>query len=491
MIANQGQLSSMFENLAKRSLQSSAYNITASLIQMVVQFVRLIILVRLLPPEVFGAYRYAASIVIWTAAFPSFGMAGALVHRARESQGEIAFRVHFTLNLIFNLIWALALSLIGLLIFDSSGRMIFWVLIATQLVNNLNQTSRFKLVRQVSLRRIAVLNIMTTIVASIAAVSMAWSGLGVWSLVSTDVAAALVTIIGFYLYHPVWVPKLGWSREVARYLLDFGRRSVLAGPLMQTLDRIDDVWTGYFLGDVSLGFYSRAYRFASYPGNLIGYPIYTVATGTYAELKGRTRRLSQFFTQINALIIRAGFFIGGLMVLTAPEFVRIVMGPTWIPIISTFRLMLIYTVLDPVQFSVSSLFTAIGLPEKTVRARVIQLIILVIGLFTLGRPFGIEGVAIAVDIMAIVGLGFLLWHARQHVYFSLNKLLFLPALGLIAGLALGRLAIQIPGVLGSPWRSGFVKLIVFCTIYLGFIITVERQEMISLLIKVKQLYTAS
>jgi PST family polysaccharide transporter len=477
-------------SLAKRSVQSSTYNIIASIIQTAVQLGRSILLVRLLEPETFGTYRFAASIVVWTASLPQFGMGSALVHRAKESEGEEARRVHFTLALTFNSVWVLMMITLGFFFIEEEARWVFWSLAGTQFITNINQTARLKLVRQVAFRRIALINISTSLITALVAVWLAWKGFGIWSLVSTDIVAAGVLILGYYLYRPVWRPRLGWSSEIARYLLDFGRRNFLSGPLLRTLDRLDDIWTGMFLGDTALGFYSRAYRFAAYPRNVLAQPISSVAASTYAELKykHKPKRLSQAFFRVNALLVRSGFFLGGLMTLVAPEFIRIVMGVKWLPMLTAFRLMLIFTLLDPLKLTIASLFSAVGQPEKAVRARLIQLAVMVVGLFTLGWRWDIEGVALAVNLMLTVGIVWLLWQARAFVQFSVVRMFAMPTVALVLGIIAGRLAILLPGVLGSPWRTGAVKSLFFCAFYAGVLLFFEREQLWAMARTLRGLY---
>ncbi len=452
-----------------------------------VKFARSIFLVRLLEPKTFGTYSFAASIVIWTAAIPKFGLGSALVHRAKESDGELARRVHFTLVLLFSLAWAVGLIFVGVFFLDADVQWVFRILVFSQFSTNLNQTVRSKLVRAVNFRRMALIGTANTILAAVLAVYLAWQGFGIWSLVSTDVVITFGSIIGYYVIRPVWRPRLGWSGETVRYFLSFGRRSFLSGPLMRTLDRFDDIWVGAFLGETALGYYSRAYRFASYPRNFMANPISRVAAGTYAELKEQPKRLSQAFFRVNAVLIRSGFLLGGLMALVAPEFIRIVMGVKWLPMLDVFRLMLVFTLLDPLKASIASLFPAMGKPEKVVHARVIQLVVMLSGLFTLGPHWGIEGVAVTVNLMLFVGIALLLWKARAHVRFSVKRMFLFPSLALFFGMGFGRLAIILPGVLGSPWRTGSVKSIVFCLVYLSILLVFERtqiQMMIELVRKV-------
>jgi hypothetical protein len=90
--------------------------------------------------------------------------------------------------------------------------------------------------------------------------------------------------------------------------------------------------------------------------------------------------------------------------------------------------------------------------------------------------WGIAGVAIAVDIMLFLGIALLLWKARAYVDFTPSRLFAVPSLALVAGMAIARGALRIPGVLGSDWRTAGVKLGAFLVIYTGVLLSLERRE---------------
>jgi PST family polysaccharide transporter len=466
----------MQKDLARRSIHSSAYNIAASAVQALILFGRSIILARLLEPEIFGIYAYAASFVVLTRSLPRFGLGSALLHRAQESEGETALQTHFTLSLIFGTVWLILLTWVGSLFLEKLTSTVLLVIAVTEFIDLLTGTGRLILIRRVVFRRIAVIQLIIAVTTTAGALWLAWRGFGVWSLVATDIIAAVVVVIGFYLYRPIWRPRLGLKPEIGRYFLRFGSRTFLAGLLLQALDRIDDLWTGFTLGDKQMGFYSRAYTFATYPRKVLASPLNAVAAGTYAELKEKPKRLSQAFFRVNAFLVRSGFLFAGLLALVAPEFIRLVIGVKWLPMLTAFRLMVIYTMLDPIKITIASLFVAVGHPEKAIRARLVQLVVLLIGLFSLGRTMGIAGVALAVNTMLVVGIALLLWQARAHVQFSVRRLFGIPTFALGLGMILARAAITLPGMLGSPWRTGAVKIIVFSIIYSGILLLIERDQ---------------
>jgi O-antigen/teichoic acid export membrane protein len=450
----------------------------ASVVQIVASFARSALLARAIPVETFGVYGWAGSLASLTSVVANFGMGGAFVHRAPETEDEkTTAAVHFTLQILLSLVWAGALS--AWAVFFASGEtrtatlVIVWALFVTQM----SHTPKLLLARRVVHRRLALLQVIDAVLSSIVAVALAWRGVQLWALLATNVITGLVGIVMLYVYRPVWRPRVLWVPAVVRYFFRFGSKKFLADALLRALDRVDDLWTGSYLGNTAMGFYSRAYTFATYPRKIVAAPVNLVSSGTYAELKGDRKRLSEAFFRVNAFLIRSGFLIAGLLALIAPEFIRIVLTSKWLGMLDAFRLMLVYTMFDPIKVTVAALFVAVGEPQLVVKARTVQLAVLLVGLFALGPSMGISGVALAVDLMLVIGIALLLLRSRAYVDISLRRLLVAPAISLAVGLLAGRAAIELPGVLGSDWRTGSVKAVVFLAVYASGILILERKDL--------------
>jgi O-antigen/teichoic acid export membrane protein len=465
----------MSNDLARRSISSVGWNMAGGMAGMVVLFVRSVLLARLLPVDVFGVYAGAGALVVLTAVFATFGMGGAFLHRSAETQDEQqAAAVHWTLKLVFTLAWAAAMVAFALLATAGSQRTALIVLTLTQVGDELTQTARLILIRRVVHRRLALLQLLDAGLTTAVSVGLALLGAGLWALLATDIVSMALGIVGLLIWRPVWRLRLAWQPAIARYYVRFGSRNLTAGLLLAALDRLDDLWTLRYLGETALGYYSRAYTFATYPRKILAAPVNQVAGGTYAELKTDRRRLSQAFFRTNALLTRAGFFLAGLLALIAPEFIVILLGEKWLPMLQAFRLMLVFTLLDPIKMTVADLFVAVGRPQQIVRVRFVQLGIMVGGLFVLGPRLGIAGVALAVNVMLVVGIAVLLWQARQYVDFSARRLFMMPALALLAGLAAGAGA-GLATAGAAPWVTGSVKALIFSAAYTVLLLLLERQ----------------
>lgn len=475
-------------SLVRRSLTSITWSSIANLAQLGLLFIRSVFLSRWLPVEVFGIYTAAYAFIAITRIIPNFGMDGAFLHRAKQVQDEReAAAIHFTLKLIFTAVWTVAMLLFAFLTPSAEMTMALYVLIGATAVSHLMQTPSLILARRVVYRRVAIMNIVDAILTIIISLILAQLGLRwdnptlyLWALLSSHVVTVALNILFFYLWRPIWRPRLAWNAGKMRYFVTFGSKNMLAALLVQLLDRIDDLWVKAYLGNEPLGFYSRAYRFATYPREIVARPITQVMQGTYAELKDRRKQLSQAFFRSNAILVRVGFFAAGLMALIAPEFIILLLTDKWLPMLGAFRLMLVFTLLDPLKMTVVHLMVAMGDAARSISTRLVQLVILVIGLFVLGSRYGLEGVVISVNIMLVVGTILLFRQARDYVDFSLRKLFVLPTAAVVIAMGFGQASMYIPELPQSEWWTAGVKIAVFIPLYTLMFVIFERKETLAL-----------
>ncbi len=478
-------------NLIRRSIVSISWNAAANLVVLGILFARSVLLARWLPVETFGIYAGSKALVQLAMVFASFGMAGAFLHRAPESENEDrAAAVHFTLKLIFTLLVVTILCAWALLFLPPGGTQTTVLVLALAVgIFQLTQTPQLILIRRVDHRRLALLQALEAVFSSAISLYVAWNGGDLWALLITDVVIAVVWIVGLFVWRPVWKIHLAWRPVSMRYFLHFGSQNFLAVLLNQALDKVDDLWVRINLGALPMGYYSRAYAFAIYPRKLLAVPVSDVAGGAFAEAHADRLQLSQAFFRIMALLIRGGFFLGGLMVLIAPEFIRLFLGEKWLPMLLTFRLMLFFTLFDPLKLTLANLFIAKGHPAYVARVRLVQLLLLLAGLIILGNLWGIEGVALAVDLMLLAGIFLFLWRAREHVDYSLSSLFLRPAFSLAAALGCAGLYLwffgeEVAGI--SDWFSLVSKSLLFTAVYAIMLYWLEGQTIRQMLQRLRR-----
>ena len=115
----------------------------------------------------------------------------------------------------------------------------------------------------------------------------------------------------------------------------------------------------------------------------------------------------------------------------------------------------------------------------------VQLAALVAGLLALGPLWGINGVAVVVDVVLLIGLVWLLIRARAHVDYSATRLFGPPglalAIGAVAALAAVWLVCRLnTGLCPGDWITGTIKGVTFTGFYGGVLLLLERETALDL-----------
>jgi O-antigen/teichoic acid export membrane protein len=273
-------------------------------------------------------------------------------------------------------------------------------------------------------------------------------------------------------------PRLGWDRTAAGWFWRYGRSVWMNSNLGYVLDNFDDFWVGTSLGKISYGWYSKAYEFSRYPRRVVANPILSVFFPTFAFLQGDRTRLSRAFFRAASLIVRLGGLLALLAAIAAPEVFRLFLPEAWQPMRPAFQLMIVYTFLDPLYLAVRRLLLATGRPGVITRAGWVQLAFFIPAVILGARWWGIMGVALAADLMVLVGVVLLFRAARRVVDYSPAILWLKPAVAVagITGLAIAA-AQSLDGV-PDPWVLAG-KLILIPALYMGFLYAVEREQLLA------------
>lgn len=466
-------------NMARQATKGSLYSISASVVTIVLGFVRMTLLLRLLLPSDFGVTTLAMFYISLAVILFNFGFDNAFMHH--KAVDETTRRTFFTMRL--GLSW-LGLALLAMFTpfisqFYKDEPMLTAVMLVYILffaVREFNLSQIAILNKQLAFRRIAQMDVVCSIVMTIVAPTLAWLGWGLWAIVAEQASAVLTRfVIVEFIYHP-WRPRFGWNREQARWFWSFGNKAWHSSNIAFLLTRLDDWYIGTFLGTASLGFYSRAYEYAGYPRRAVANPILSVFYPTFAHLQEDRPKLSRAFFRSTSLIIRAGCLFCLLFILTAPEFIPLLLGDKWLPMLAAFQLLIIYSLLEPLSAGVRNLLLATGHPQHVLRASIVQVSLFIPAVFLLGRWLDIVGVAMAVNLMALAGTLMLFRYTRLVVDYSSRQLWVWPFVA-TAVTALLILALNPLWQSLNLWVSLSLKLVLITAVYGLILFITEREQL--------------
>jgi len=136
---------------------------------------------------------------------------------------------------------------------------------------------------------------------------------------------------------------------------------------------------------------------------------------------------------------------------------------------------------------VGTLLQVVGRPSALRQARLVQLVTFVPGVIVGAAVWGVSGVAVAADLMLLLGGAFLVRELRPVVDLNLWRLAGRPAVALAAAFGLGLWA---GGLVASTWWSLLLRLGVFAAVFSGGLLLMEGREYRASLLWLWELATA-
>ncbi len=463
--------------LARRTVRGSLYSLSASGITVTLGFARSILLARLLAPEHFGTVALALFFIGLVTRLRALGLDNAFLHQ--QHPDESFLRTYFTGRVALDVV-AFGLLLAGTPLLGRAYPhvpdlpRVLPALIGFTFLSNLSIVQEMFLRKNLAFGRLAVIDVVASLTMTFIAPYLAWRGWGVWALVAEQGSGLSARFLLSWGLFRSWSPRLGWDRAWARWLWNYGRSVWVAANLSYLLDTFDDFWVGTVLGKTPLGYYNRSYEFARYTRRVFASPLVSVFGPVFARLQDDRRRLSQAYYRTAHLILRTSFLIAGTAALVMPEFIHYVIGDKWQPMLWTFRLMLVYAVLDPLFMLTSSLFFVTGRPQVPRRAAVVRTLFFIPAVIVAAATWGILGVALAADLMLVIGFWAMYRPLKATVDFSTSRLVVWPLLAFAVAFGVGLGVEQASAV--TSWTLAALKSALFMGLFTLLLLARERDN---------------
>jgi O-antigen/teichoic acid export membrane protein len=152
----------------------------------------------------------------------------------------------------------------------------------------------------------------------------------------------------------------------------------------------------------------------------------------------------------------------------------------------TFQIMAVYMLLLPFFTLSANLMVATGRPQVNMRVLILQSAFFIPAVILAARWQQINAVAVVTNVVMMIGIVYLLQHARQVVDFSLKEMLLLP---LIVFFLSGALAWLLSTSLSQDILRLSVKVVIYLTTYNSLLLLLEREKYLMLAQLVRQVLT--
>lgn len=383
--------------------------------RVILQLISLFVLSRLLQPSEYGLLAMATVATNFAFLLRDMGTGAAVVQKENltEETKSTVFWLNVAMGLFLTLALVIAAPFMAKYFRIDKLAPVLCLLSIVFPITSASAVHQSLLERRSGFKTLARIEIVSSVVGLVVAITLAYLGFGVYSLVWNSLASALCASVQLWAISP-WRPKKIWDMVELRSLVGFSGNLTGFNFINFFARNADSMVIGRVLGSVQLGIYSQAYKVMMFPLQSMSYVVGRALFPVMSRQQGERDKMAQlYFRSLRLIATLTAPMMAGLWLLREP-FVTIALGPRWsqVPIVLAW--------LAPVGFlqslisTTGSVFMATGRTDLLMRLGLLGSV-LQVGSFFIGVNWGIEGVACCYLIANIL-------NGIPHFYFAVREL---------------------------------------------------------------------
>jgi PST family polysaccharide transporter len=396
--------------LTSRVATGVRWGIFNQIVQQVTRFAVLLVLTRLLKPEVFGIMALCTLTVSLGDLFTGVGFGPALVHKQTVTRRQVASALSASaiMGATIALIILLGSGLVAQFFHTPGVHAPLAALSLIFLLKGVEGVPNDMLRRDLHLREYVLSSTIGGVVSGVVGIAMAFAGFGIWALVGWALSDAFVSTSLAWLFAiraRVWRPRFALHMKSIRELLGFSSYLVGGRSLAFIQLNGDNFSVGRALGPGPLAYYGLAFRIMVMPVQKVSEVLGDVAFPAFAKVQDDIRRLRAGFLRGVRTIAVVCFPITIGIVVTAPVLVPVLFGEKWMPAVLTLQILALNGPRTAMISLNSNLWQAIGKPKWSFWTSVIGVPLYVIAFAVGAWGFRtIEAVAIGLTIAGTIAM---------------------------------------------------------------------------------------
>lgn len=402
-------------------------------VQLIQLFVTLI-LARLLGPNDYGLMAIVFVAVNFVSLFINASIASYLVYITNIKKSD--FFTCLIVNLAVALLLVICLFIAAPYIADFYAREELTSLLRVMSViipfSSISSVYNAYAVKMSLHKKLFFRNIISIPISGIVALTMAYSGFGVWSLIAQQIVynVLLASIIVITIKITIDGTCL-FDKHILKPMFAYGGTTLLTTIIGFISDNINDLLIGKKIDSVNLGYYNRGNTFPGVLANVLNNLASNVFFPAFSSYKNDTSDLKNKFRKSSTVLYYICFPIFLGMSVCADSFVNAVLTEKWTGAIPVIQLTCFYYSAIPFLQISSQVYLALGKLKIRAIGELIKMILAVLLLLTV-IDYGITAVAIARVILAICMVLFTCIVNYHYIRYSLVEFMrdIIPPLSL-------------------------------------------------------------
>lgn len=302
-----------------------------------------IVLANVVSKAEFGLVGAILVFQAFASLFVDSGFSTALIQRKNPTETDYSTVFWFNLGMsvmLYAVLWLCAPWIDS--IFHAEGQLIplARVMFVTFIINATAIVQMNRLMKQMTVKMIAVSNVIGLVVSGIVGIWLALAGWGAWAIVWQSIVLATVKSAVLWLTSS-WVPRMEFSIESLRSIFSVGA-GVMASSFLNTIFmNIYSFIIGAHYNLVQLGNYSQADKWSKM-GVMSLSQVFTASFLPILSAKqDEKREFARMLTKINRFTCYVTFFVMGLLLVSSTQIFHVFFDTKWDSAILMFQLLVV------------------------------------------------------------------------------------------------------------------------------------------------------
>lgn len=361
-------------------------------------------LARLLTPADFGLIAMTTVVTELAALFGNFGFGSVLIQQQRITRLQLDTVFWSSLLLgVFLTICVFALSFLSSWFFQEEmvGELLRVVCLVF-LIESVGISHNSVLTRLMKFRMIFWIDLIAIIIRVSTAVTLAWQGYGVWSLVIGSLVGAAIKPATELALVRYW-PRVRFNYEYLRTTWKTNASYFGNGFLFYANTNLDLILIGRILGASALGYYQNARSLTDEVRYRVAVPLQRVLFPAFSSLQTDQKRLQETVLKSGRMLAAIIIPLGIGIATVADELVPVLYGDQWLAMIPILKLLGLSTAIKGSCTFATPLYNSQNKVSLSLRYHIIATMIIT-GSIAITIPWGLTAVAGAITFTALTSI---------------------------------------------------------------------------------------
>lgn len=383
------------KSFKSKTVNGILWSSTSQVSSQILSFITSIVLARLLMPEDFGVIGMITVFTGFANIFIDVGFGSALIQKKDITQQDLSTVFWFNVisGSLLTILFILAAPFISAFYNIDALRSLTILLSFNFFISSLGNVQRVLLAKKLDFKLPFKIRIISQLISDMVGIILALNGYGVWSIALKVILQGTLTTSVYWITSN-WRPSLVFSKESVKKLMSFSLNLLGNDSLNYWVRNIDNLLIGKFLGNFSLGLYSKAYGILTLPIRNISSVISRVLFPSLSYIQDDINKVRSVYLKVVSSI---AFFTFPMMIglfIIADKFVLYIFGEQWVGMIPVFKIFCILSLPQSFGNVISNLYMSQGATGLMFKVGTFLRIFL-ISAIVLGLQWGIEGIALS------------------------------------------------------------------------------------------------